>query len=55
MINNGHLALALLIIKVESCQTGMDQLRESLGVADEEKWKHHYLPKFDNPDQVLQG
>jgi hypothetical protein len=53
MAQNGHLGLSLFILKAESCETGMDQLRDGFGEADEEKWNTEYLPMFGDTSLVV--
>ncbi len=53
MALNGHLGMALFIVKAESCETGIEQLQEGFGEADEKRWNEEYLPMFGDTSLVV--
>ena len=46
---NVTLCQALLAVRAESCSTGIEQLQDGFGEADERLWREKYLPYIANP------
>jgi hypothetical protein len=49
---NSPLAVALCILKAETCSSGLEQLQERLGELDEKRWRLLYLPHIENPSEI---
>ena len=52
LTENGFSGIAMMTVKAECCQSGMDQLHLGFGEGDESSWRTNYNSVFDLPDKI---